>query len=1113
MEVLQTSNYYIFVKNEKTLWWNRTTSEFSIKAGWDLSSVDDIECLGRCDGIIGVISLPGVLDSPILLIIKESASVGAIYGAQLVYKIKSICMLSNEEPDCELTICPKHRMKNYTGTTNSSKGRLFDGSQLVNKTWGAVKIAGSTIKTTTQQAAALATNQIRSKRVAKDQRKIEKQILDEIHKIFDDSDSFYYCPDADFTNNLQRRDAQEYDDRFFWNKNMLKDVLKLNDNAWVLPVIQGFVQLEHCAIGDDHFSLALVSRRSRFRAGTRYKRRGIDENGHVANYVETEQILSFGEHQMAFFQVRGSIPVYWSQPGYKYRPPPRIDRDDNETQIAFAQHFDEELKIYKSICIINLVEQSGKEKIMFDAYGNHVVKYNNDHLIYVTFDFHEYCRGMRFENVSSLIEALAPEAVKMSFHWRDAKGPICNQNGVFRVNCMDCLDRTNVVQTAMGRAVMESQLVKVGLMPPYSQVPDQLKIPFMLLWANNGDIISRQYAGTNALKGDYTRTGERNLAGLVKDGMNSANRYIIQNFYDTFRQSMIDLMQGNITRRDELQFNETLKVLASIAESPIEMSNFYHYGALNNELQLTESILKSTSYYLARFKDSFRQDTIDVMLGNPVSTESLLNMDTQNLIEEDVTEASEACDHARQLVEDCRRMLLGLTELPMGSWGLINADPMYDTGDVNETEVDTILLLTAECYLIAEYDSNMDKVVRFEKVALENITEIELGWYQHSKIFQITPTPNFCLRISYSVDGIDQFYHMLRSASLRFFNTVAVVIKTQEEIIESLAAIVDCFRMALENCGNDHVKFTSGGQIKRRKSRTHTLDIPNGMQRNLSESQLVQAGSKAVSNVAEQFSKLGHTFNPKILTGKKNIPASNSTVSSADEVSAAKYTVQVVHDDSICSNAENSVIDSTIVCESSSKYNDNSFLQSVGIVMVDAAEMAETQNQSEIRKPSNNKNLENVARISISSVTDNVKLPPEMLEIKDISDKSPATPEINVQETDDKYEKNNGLKMCHSFADMRSSDSTFGEDLSSGLSANRDLKLHLPNSQSENAIKQLKTLTSPLSKFAANLGSALDPRKYGSKTSISETQPDPLEKEKLQEKWEASNCKTKLIAL
>lgn len=58
--------------------------------------------------------------------------------------------------------------------------------------------------------------------------------------------------------------------------------------------------------------------------------------------------------------------------------------------MAFAKHFDEELKLYQSICIINLVEQCGKEKIIFDAYGNHVVKYNNDQLIYVTFDFHEY---------------------------------------------------------------------------------------------------------------------------------------------------------------------------------------------------------------------------------------------------------------------------------------------------------------------------------------------------------------------------------------------------------------------------------------------------------------------------------------------------------------------------------------------------------------------------------------------------------------------------------------------------------------------------------------------------------------------------------------------------
>ena len=35
---------------------------------------------------------------------------------------------------------------------------------------------------------------------------------------------------------------------------------------------------------------------------------------------------------------------------------------------------------------------------------------------------------------------------------------ICAQRGVFRVNCVDCLDRTNVVQTAIARIVLETQV-------------------------------------------------------------------------------------------------------------------------------------------------------------------------------------------------------------------------------------------------------------------------------------------------------------------------------------------------------------------------------------------------------------------------------------------------------------------------------------------------------------------------------------------------------------------------------------------------------------------------------------------------------------------------------
>uniref|UniRef100_A0A6E8V242 SAC domain-containing protein n=1 Tax=Anopheles coluzzii TaxID=1518534 RepID=A0A6E8V242_ANOCL len=622
MEVFQTETHYIFVRKERSLWWNRYSSEFQLKCGWDLSSVDDIECIGVTHGIVGTIALQGVLD-PHLIVIKEVVPVGVLYAPHLVYKIRSIAVLGPDGADTVLLGCSKHTTSQTVkvapaggtaapeGHPSPAKGRLFESSALVNKTWGAVKSAGSTIRNTTEKAAAIATSQVKSTVslvVKADPVRIEKRVLDELHKIFDETDSFYYSPNCDITNNLQRRGAPP-DDRFYWNRPMLAELLRVvseqpGGEDWVVPIIQGFVQVEQCVIGNECFTLALVSRRSRNRAGTRYKRRGVDEHGNCANYVETEQVLSLRQHQISFTQVRGSVPVYWSQPGYKYRPPPRLDRDEPETQAAFERHFDGELQIYQSICIINLVEQSGKEKIIGDAYANHVLKYNSDRLIYVTFDFHEYCRGMRFENVSSLIESLAPEAGAMGFHWRDTNGPICNQKGVFRVNCMDCLDRTNVVQTAIGKAVLESQLVKLGLAMPYSQLPDALKAPFMVLWANNGDVISRQYAGTNALKGDYTRTGERKISGIMKDGMNSANRY-----------------------------------------------------------------------YLARFKDTYRQATIDMMLGNNVSPESVSALGGTQTAATDETDALEGAEHARLLVEDCRRLLLGTAQLPVGAWGLIDADP------------------------------------------------------------------------------------------------------------------------------------------------------------------------------------------------------------------------------------------------------------------------------------------------------------------------------------------------------------------------------------------------------------------------------------------------------
>lgn len=79
---------------------------------------------------------------------------------------------------------------------------------------------------------------------------------------------------------------------------------------------------------------------------------------------------------------------------------------------------------------------------------------------------------------------------------------------------------------------------------------------------------------------------------------------------------------------------------------------------------------------MARFKDTYRQATIDLMLGNHVSADSLNALGGGGQAAFDENDALEGAEHARLLVEDCRRMLLGSAQYPIGSWGLIDADPM-----------------------------------------------------------------------------------------------------------------------------------------------------------------------------------------------------------------------------------------------------------------------------------------------------------------------------------------------------------------------------------------------------------------------------------------------------
>ncbi|XP_030014003.1 phosphatidylinositol-3-phosphatase SAC1-B [Sphaeramia orbicularis] len=374
------------------------------------------------------------------------------------------------------------------------------------------------------------------------------------------TDGFYFATDYDLTHSLQRLantspEFQEMslleraDQRFVWNGHLLREFIAQPElHKFVFPVVHGFIIMKSSCINGKVFEWSIISRRSCFRAGVRYYVRGIDSEGHAANYVETEQIVQYNSAKASLVQTRGSIPFYWSQrPNLKYKPKPQISKTINHMD-GFQRHFDSQVILYGKQVILNLINQKGSEKPLELAFEKMVTSLNNGMIKYIAFDFHKECSRMRWHRLQILLDAVSEMQNEFGYFLVDADGKVLStQEGTFRSNCMDCLDRTNVIQSLLARRSLQSQLRKMGVLHAGQQIEDQADFEKMYknAWADNADACAKQYAGTGALKTDFTRTGNRTKWGLLMDGWNSMIRYYKNNFSDGFRQDSIDLFLGN----------------------------------------------------------------------------------------------------------------------------------------------------------------------------------------------------------------------------------------------------------------------------------------------------------------------------------------------------------------------------------------------------------------------------------------------------------------------------------------------------------------------------------------------------------------------------------------
>lgn len=369
--------------------------------------------------------------------------------------------------------------------------------------------------------------------------------------------------------------------------------LSTHCHHWPVRAIYGFVNthtmrfqsnIMDSGVGD--FQISIISRRSRLRAGTRYITRGVDSMGHVANFVETEQLVWSSQSvslYSSFLLIRGSVPVFWRQNNGIAKPSPELDATLVSSRRAFTHHFEMMKDIYGVVSAVSLVDKHGSESVLANAFEQHFELFlkpydrvQPPHL--VAFDFHKHCAGKEYERgLSLLLEKLRDNISAFGVFVNDLTAPQNNtlQSGVFRVNCVDCLDRTNVVQSMIAREALAMQLAAIfsqqlkghpKIHAPRLYVDSEDR--FKHLWGDNADAVSKQYSGTGALKTDFTRTGKRSTSGVIGDGMKSVMRMYYKNFVDEGRQEVIDILCRNVViRQPTLNMVESFEQISSENET------------------------------------------------------------------------------------------------------------------------------------------------------------------------------------------------------------------------------------------------------------------------------------------------------------------------------------------------------------------------------------------------------------------------------------------------------------------------------------------------------------------------------------------------------------------
>lgn len=140
--------------------------------------------------------------------------------------------------------------------------------------------------------------------------------------------------------------------------------------------------------------------------------------------------------------------VFWEQQGLQLASHKiQLSRGPEATKPAVRRHFEELIQKYEDVHILDLLGSKDQGEVtLSQEYRNQVEDLGSQVLrnLHMTrFDYHSQVKGGNYDQVQSLLQHVRGDSERYGYFYHDllSNTIVQTQRGVFRTNCLDCLDR------------------------------------------------------------------------------------------------------------------------------------------------------------------------------------------------------------------------------------------------------------------------------------------------------------------------------------------------------------------------------------------------------------------------------------------------------------------------------------------------------------------------------------------------------------------------------------------------------------------------------------------------------------------------------------------------